>query len=365
MVLDRFRLVRLAENADKKSNNNEGQKPAPLQAPARVLQNSPDKARRNQIQILSNEDLILSCVQSNTSIYWQEFYRRFNRLIDSRILKTLYGKGIPIESIDQPMADEISYLLLLKIHTPNWQQKALVHENIAALLMETVRNVVLDWFKQKQGRYQAVQKEIERTSTSLDETIGNGEDGILLVNMTADPNTNPLFEDEREKMRERVAELLVTADALPIQQRLAFKVFLMFYNPLSDEEIEEVAKLRSVTSSKIKEETSIMLDQLVEKNEQYEHRLNLLADKFFQLQKLQRKLYEMEKDIDTPEGILNETIKDIQATTKKVVNLRKLVKKINVHPTAAATAQLLGIPESKQKDLNVWLHRTRKLLKQM
>jgi DNA-directed RNA polymerase specialized sigma24 family protein len=365
MVLDKFRGVRLLEKSEN-STLSKGRKQISKKPRLQVLSNPQPQTRKIRVQDLTDQELIACCVQNSTSnIYWTEFYRRFNHLIDKRILKTLHKIGIPYNAITQDIADEISFSLMEKIHGRKLLEKALNHPNFPAWLVTVVRNVVLDWNITQRRQKNSCAYAVEMGKKSLYEPFSDDEGSSCLMDKIAAPEDIRLLDDRFQRVQYRVHNILQAVENLPGIQRLVFKVSVMFYNSLEEEDIQEIALMRSVAPSRIRKEVNTILNSLVKKNEHYEHHQNMITIKFAFLERLHHKFYEMEKNLNSSSNKLKELKKEIAENTKQLENLRYVTQKINVYPTAEEVAQLLGMPKAKQKNIGVWLHRARKSLKQI
>ena len=365
MVLDKFRGVREKKGSDKKPSTC-GRKQTSNKPHLKLVPPLTSKNLQEEVNNLTDQELLYCCINDKTTnTYWKEFSRRFNPLFDSCILKILYKKGSYSDDAMMEIADDISFAVMEKIHGKKLIEKALKRPNPIATLVTSIKNIVKSWVKKQQLQKKSDDTAVKDSMISLDKPIGTDPDAVLLGETIADPNTNPLFEDKAQEIREKVSRLLQTAETLPKIQRLVFKVSMMFYNSLDEEDIREISLTRSVTPSKIKMEINSIMDFLMEKNKQVEHQQNLLTIKFAYLERLHRKLHEMEKDFNTPENKLKEVNQEITLKTKQLNNLRGRSQKIDVYPTAEQVAHLLGIPKTKQKDVAVSLHRAKKTLKQM
>lgn len=365
MVLDKFRGVRLLEKSEN-STLSKGRKQISKKPHLQVLSNPQPQTRKIRVQDLTDQELIACCVQNSTSnIYWTEFYRRFNHLIDKRILKTLHEIGIPYNAITPDIADEISFAIMKKIHGKKLLEKALKHPNFPAWLVTVVRNVVLDWNITQKRQKNAFAYAVESSKKSLYEPFNDDEDSATLIDKIAAPEDNRLLDDRFQRVQYSVHSILQAIENLPGIQRLVFKVSVMFYNSLEEEDIQEIASMRLVAPSQIRKEVNTILNSLVKKNEKYEHQQNMITIKFAFLERLHHRLYEMEKNLNTSADEIRELKKEIAQKTKQLENLRFVAQRINVYPTAEEVSQLLGISKAKQKNIGVWIHRARKSLKQI
>ncbi|RPH50017.1 MAG: hypothetical protein EHM85_11895 [Desulfobacteraceae bacterium] len=327
-----------------------------------ILSNPKPQNSQTVVKNLTDVELIRCCVENGSSdIYWKAFYQRFNRLIDKRILKTLLYVGIPLNAVTQDLTDEISFILIEKIHGKKLFKKALNHTNFRAWLLTVVRNVVLDWNRAKKSQKNAFAYAMEIGKKSLEEPIGSDEKSARLVDTISAPEEFDLPDGKIQKTH-HYDTLLRAVKNLPDIQRLVLKVKMMFYISLEKEEILEIASMRSVSPLKISREVDAILSSLEKKNEKYEHQQNMIAIKFTFLERLHYKFYEMEKNLNTSPNKLKELKKEIAEKTKQLEKMRNMSQKINVYPTAGEIAQLLGIAKAKQKNIGIWLYRARKTL---
>ena len=343
MVLERFRAVRLLEKSENKPLFNTG--------------------KQNNAKTLTDKQLLDCCIQNRTSnLYWTEFYRRFNKLIDKKIQKTLFEINV---NCNTDIADTLSFAIVEKIHSHKFLEAAVRHPNFHALLNEAIRNIVIDWHKKQKTQKNAYGYAVHKGMKSLDQPRGDDEGAIRLGEVIATPETDTPFDDDAQDTRARFLQLFKAADNLPEIERFVFKASMIFYNSLSDKDILEIAAKRSVTPEKVEEEIDEILDYLVEKNDNYGHQQNLVAIKSAFLTRQQNYLHELEKTPDTPKSKLEKVIKKITEKKKQLENQKLRAQKIDVYPTASQVAQLLGIPKGKQKNVGVWLFRAKQKLRKM
>jgi len=343
MVLERFRAVRLLDQSENKPLSN--------------------TSKQNKVKTLTEKQLLDCCIQNRTStLYWTEFYLRFNKLIDKKIQKTLLEINV---NCTTDIADTLSFAVMEKIHGHQFLEAAVRHPNFHALLNEAMRNIVIDWYKKQKAQKNAYGYAVHKGMQSLDQSPGDDGGEIRLGEVIAAPETDTPFDDEAQIIRGRFLQLFQEAEDLPEIERLVFKASMMFYNSLSDEDILEIAAKRSVTPAKVEEEIDEILDYLVEKNDHYEHQQNLVAIKSAFLVRQQHYLYELEKNPATPKRKLEKVAQNITKKKKQLENLKLRAQKTDVYPTASQIAQLLGIPKAKQKNVGGWLNRAKQKLRKM
>jgi len=362
MVLDKIRGVPGLKESENKTHP-KAKKQNSKKPQLHLLSISQFQKHKFDVQNLTNQELVRCCVEhSESNIYWKEFYSRFNSLIDACILKTLGRLEITRDKVTLEIADEISFMIMEKIHGKKILVKAVDHPNLQAWLTEVVRNVVWSWNRVQKLRKNAMGSWVEKCMKSIDEPIGIDEDSATLGDMIADSRDNYFFDDNLRKIQQHVNKVLNEVENLPRNQRLIFKISLIFYNSLEEKEIHDIAAMRSVVPSKIIKEVNGVLDSLVMKNGDYEHQQDLLFIKFADLERLRRKHHEIKKNFNTPAEKLKEIEEEIKEKEKDLENRRRATGKMYVYPTAEEIAQILGIPN---KNIGVWLHRAKKSLQKI
>lgn len=362
MVLDKFRDVQLTEN-EKNKLNSKTKKQNSNKPPSNLLSISQYQKQKIDAQNLTNQELVRCCVaHSESNIYWKEFYTRFNDLIDKCILKTLGRLEITRDKVTLEISDEISFMLMEKLHGKRILVRALKHPNMQAWLTTVVRNVVWSWNRKRSLRRNIVNTWVEKKKKSIDEPIGEDGDSVTLGDMIQGPDYNLLFNDHFQRIQYHVKTVLNDVEKLPQIQKLVFKISLMFYNSLDAPDIQEIADMRAVTPSKIIKEVNGLMNSLVMNNEEHEHQQDLLFIKFSVIENLRRRYYKMAKKLNTPTEQLKEIAEEIKEKEKDLQNERLRAGKMYVYPEAKEIAQLLGIPST---NIGVWLFRAKESLQKI
>jgi DNA repair exonuclease SbcCD ATPase subunit len=271
--------------------------------------------------------------------------------------------GIPQRAITWDIADEVSFAVMKKLCDGKSLKTIAGYQYAKAGLGQAVENIVRSWNRERNLQKHAHEAHVQKNLTTLDAPLGEEVDDECLIEVIADPQTNPIPGIEVEATRENITQLMREVESIKDdRKRLAFKINVIFYNPLSDEDIKEIAALRGIAPSEIETEVDAIVARLADQNEQIERQQDLMANKFADLQRQVMRLKKMEKDFNTPESELKELERDIARKTKELENLNKRNQMVNVYPTAEEVANLLKIPKEKQKNIAVWLNRIRKKL---
>ena len=368
MILNKFRSVRLLEKSPKEVTSSKqrkkiricskSRKPEHRQSDLNATQKLESQRPEDAIQCVTDEQLIICCLAESTSnLYWGEFYRRFNRLIDKKILKTLYKINVPCT---QAVADEISEAVVMKLHSQRFLEIAKKHENINTLLIITVGNVVLDWNRQRKRKKNAMEYAVETSMMSLEHLIARGDGEVTLGETIADPEKDPQYKDHLEEMREDAEYLQKLIDNLGGIKRLVFKVKMMFDMPLSEKDIQEIARLKKIKPEIITQEVDKIINDLAQKKIAHLKKRQRLYNQEEFLTRLQYRLDELDKCPDTPAVKKHTLKKKIDVQTTLLGNARRRIGTGNVHPSAKQIANLLGI---SQNAVGVRLYEARDILK--
>lgn len=368
MYVDKYRRI-----PDSKEEKQETDQPEEDAIPRRrkhsqkkpVLEILPTQQKNKQlddIQSLSHNELIAYCAGSKaTRRHWDEFYNRYNSLIEKRIEVTLYSVGISKDDITMEIADEISLAVMEKFLDGKSLKIIAGYHYAKAGLGRAVENIVRSWNRARHLQKHAYNAHVRKKMISIHTPLGEEEDDDeCLLDIIADPKTNPIPGKEVEATREIAEQVIDEIESLKdATKRLAVKVNILFYRPLTDKDIEEISSLRSVMPSEIETEVDAIAARLADKNEQIERQLDRRANKFAVLEGLKRQLDGMRKVSNAPQSELRRMERDIARKAKELKNLNKRNQKVSVYPSAKEVTQLLNIPKTKKKDIAVWLSRFR------
>lgn len=327
----------------------------------KVLLTQPTKTHLDDIKSLTDNELIAICAGSSaTRRHWQEFNERYTPLINKRIEASLLRIDIPRKAITWDIADEISFAVFEKLCDGKSMKTIARYQYAKAGLMRAVENIVWDWNRGRNLQKYAYNALVQKNITSLFTPLGEEDDDECLMDIIADPKTNPIPDMEVELTSEIVKQMISEIESIKdAKKRLAVKIIFMFHNPLSYEDIEDIAAFQGTSPSVIEAQIDAIVARLADKNDQIEAQQELMANKFADLQKQIARLDNMKQNFNTPQGELNELEKDITRKTKELENLNKRNQKVNVYPTAKEVAELLNLPKAKKKDIAVWLSRFR------
>jgi len=311
---------------------------------------------KNKIDIksISTPDLISRCVNNPSEVLWYEFYRRFDSYINKIIYKTLIEYN---QSYNPERIEEIHFGIIEKIHgKENILKEAIKYPSIQVLLSTTVRNHAISWIRDEKRQKNAHNLAVEKSMTSLFKTVDSDEK-IYLIDTLPCVNKPVAFYDEVKEINEEV-------NLLQGIQRLVIKTNIMFEEPFSAEDIQEIADIRKVSKKKILQEIDDIMDTLVQKNNQLEHYQNRVFIISYFLDRLNMRVNILMKDPLVNKLLIETVEKGIKQKTEQLANLEKKAEKKPIHPSARQIAGLLGIGKEAEKNINTWLHRSRKKLKE-
>lgn len=307
-------------------------------------------------------ELIRRCAFNNaTRRDWLELQKQYAFLVNNRVEVTLVKIGIPRENITDEIADEIDGRISEKLCDGKSFKTIAGYENPTAGFGMMVENVVRSWAREQRLLKNAYGTYVKKGFTSIYTPLGEDDDDGTLIETIPDTVTNPFRSPQEEAIHENVIKAMRDIDSIPdTKKRLAFKLTTMFYKPLSDDDIKEIAELGGASTTEIENALDAIMARLAEENEEIEKNLAHMDNTFTDLQSKKAKLADKLKDFNTPESELAYLEADIAGKTELQENLIRRNQKINVFPTVEEIAQLLNIRKEKKKGISVGLSRFRK-----
>ncbi|MBN1663573.1 MAG: hypothetical protein JW943_08235 [Deltaproteobacteria bacterium] len=316
----------------------------------------PKNTSRKRIKDLSDSDLVECCVNTPSDAAWTEFYNRYNSFIDKHILIRLYDLEMPHRKDD---VEDLSFGIMEKIHGKNLLEKALGLDDreFKRWFAATISNHVRDFSRRQKRQKNAYVYKAKRLTGSLYKSVGKDEKKIFVLDTIAAPETSFEIEDE-------IRAALNSIEELDEINRLAFRVYIMFHEPLTDDHVRRIASIRSISIADVEAEINDMMDVLVQKNDEYELKQDKLFNKAAYLLRLQSRLKECGKNPDTPRQLLEEIENEIAEKTHQLNNLKAGATKTGIHPAVKDICRLLGKSEEEVGKINVWFSRAKEKLRE-
>lgn len=327
-------------------------------------ESQPENEANNSLDELNHKNELIRRLAENNATRrdWLEFFNELTPLINTRLEKTLIRIGIRQDKITDTIADKIDEILTEKLCDGKTMKIIAGYENPTGGLLRTAEYVVISWARRRGLLKNAHDLYIQNILISLHTPLGEEEDDDTLMDIIPDPFTNPLRSPEEEAELEKAIRVLQEIQSLADdEKRLALKLKFMFYMPLSDEDVAQIAESRDASPAEIEQELDKIMIRLAGDNKENEKKLDLMANRFTDLISQEALLAEKEKDFNTPKQQLDRLKKDIARKRSRQVNLSRRNQKIYVYPTNAEVAKLLNIRRDKKNDISVWLDRFRKM----
>ena len=198
--------------------------------------------KRNQI---SDAELIRRCQSgSGHPPPWDDFFRRFLYLIDKRIAKSLLSFGLPL---NKDSVDEIREELVIRLFSKNLLDKL---ENVAyfkAWIGQVIHNLVIDWVRKTNRSCDEFTRQAEKNTSSLSDSVSPGAETVLEDVLSTECIDNSKFEAE-------IDAALRSMEGLEDRYRIILQTSIMFYCPLSVENLQEIAELRGDSLEQVQQE---------------------------------------------------------------------------------------------------------------
>lgn len=297
----------------------------------------------------SDTELVYGCLRGDDEA-WKEFLRRYNHRIDQAIVRTLRVKGHKAISNDDEGFWEIKGEVIEKL------LKGIDKDitNLRGWINKICQNETIEWLRKKGAKKRAYERFVEDTSLSLDQPMDEEGDRTLLDSI-------PIENKEVEESADLVRKVKDCIEELDERYRLALKLLTIFYDPLSKEDIAEIARIRDTEKEVIEREINEITDQLVVKEEEILKKEAKKAFLWAYIHRLERHIAHLKS---SPELYLEEIQKKEEELQKKITQRESLLKGSSppVVPYYKDIARILGWGTEKAKTLNTLFFHARKIL---
>ena len=352
-----------------KSVHRKNKKTAAKKVKLCIAPKSKYQTQLEMVRSLADKELITCCMRNpGDDFYWGEFHYRFGMPIDNHIIKTLYGEKMPktkefLAKIPE-IKDEINFRLTEKFLTPHIFDAVISHPEFIAWLYTVVRNEVLDWYEEYRRTANVTDEGGVGGIGSFDDTIGSEENDIRRGDTIPDPKAvSPLYDEWSDYLAALLDIVRQKEDALDDAKRLAFKVDLIFYCPLTDQDIREIATRRNVPPQHIEQEITQIMEELHDEQDHLEHQQNLITIRKDNIKRLEWKLRELRANTNTAKSLLAEQNKQIEKAATMLKNLESRVSKRPIGPSVRQLSDLMNLNKAQERDVSVWLKRVKDALK--
>jgi hypothetical protein len=216
---------------------------------------------------------------------------------------------------------------------------------LSAYSKEMAHNETITWLRKQGVKKNVIIHLEERHTTALDMPLG-AEANQTLGDMIAGHDARE--QEENSRIGEEVARLLDEIADMDPQKRLVFRVYLMFYDSLSNAEIKEIARSRKASVKEISVEVERLLGDLVKRESQRVRCQDLAGIAWYMVQKLERRLLWLKENPDSDNETIGRLQEELEHQRKRH---EKLIKKAGslVRPTNKEICRLLGLDASDAK----------------
>jgi DNA-directed RNA polymerase specialized sigma24 family protein len=221
-------------------------------------------------------------------------------------------------------------------------------------LFLVVRSVAIDLHRRKTSKRRAAEEEGKQRTTSLEET----EQGPVQALW------EEFYQDKGVRLgiaQELLQEFDEFLDGLPRNWRLILRIYAMWGDPLTDEEVHEIAALRGVSPDQIREELMVIDAQLESIDEKNRKLMAGLEGDLSLERRYERRLQGLAKgEHDQVRAEVVEEIEKIRA--RRQAKLKRGWSA--VEPSAAVVMELIGANEvSSVANIRTILSRARKKIR--
>lgn len=286
---------------------------------------------------------------------WTEFFRRYTNLIKSQIIKVFVSRQHLELASDPDVVRDIYLLVFDKLYFQNALDELQNSYAVGAWLKTVAISKTRDWLKTYHSQKNLPEKDAEQSSISLATPIN--KNGALTVQDTLEyeHHENPVALKQLE-------ETLKDLQNLRKEELWALRLKVLFYDPLCDDEIRQLAAFTKISYEQVGTKVNAMTDRLLDKKLEKETDLKSAGRVWSLIRLLESRLREDLKAGDLSD---DERKKLEEKLTRKMKRMEKLRRSGNqyIEPSNEAIAKILGIPQDNVQNISALVHRARKKLK--
>jgi len=301
---------------------------------------------------LSDSELIHQCLINNDKKSWEIFFRRYNKFIDKRISKTLTAAGI---AYDIDIIDEIRLPIIKKLYKTSVLEQVDDATKLKPWLGKLTRNHTLDWMRSRNKISNSFSTMVENESISLSQPMSWDRDLVMEDYISSEAY-------DQEDFSSDVNEALSKIESLGDRYRLTLKLAIMFYDPLCDETIREIAEKTGIPFGKVTEKVGKIMEELVSRHSKSSRDQGKAFILWAFIKRLKIRINHLEHDSSHYQEQIDSLKREIIEKSQRINKIRSRHKRI-IRPSSRQIADLLRIPEDKVSAVNILLFRAREMLK--
>jgi len=224
-------------------------------------------------------------------------------------------------------------------------------------LKQTAEWKTSDWLRHYHRQKNLPERQARGSSRSLESPLHKGTD-LMLRDIIADENeTDPSMSPE-------LKDVLKDMHMLAEEKLWALRLKVMFYDPLAEDELAELALFTKKSCGQVREEVNGVMERLIGRKQMKEADLNLAGKVHSVVLLLQARLLEDVRAMSLSCDERKEREEEIERRARRMETLRRSAGQL-IEPSNKEIAAILGIPAEKANTVSVLVFRAREKLKSL
>lgn len=303
---------------------------------------------------LSNEDLVKYCLE-NIREAWDEYFRRFNRLIYSGIKRTLSANGHERLIYDQDVLGNIHAKIVIKHISKDILRQCENPAQVGSWLWQVVIRSTYDWLRVRHYRVNLPQIIEEDLMSYLDDSLG-GNDESSIGNTIRDYSIDfDAMRENKDKEKELEKVLASIRDIDSEKTFWALRLSYLAHDPLSAEEIVKLSVFNQMPVEEVRNRLVAIMERLETKIDKKIKANAHAVVLYYQTLRLESRL----KVLGGKDKELEEDIKHVAQKRQKCLHEGRMF----CQPSQEEIASLIGLPSEKETQITNILKRVRESLK--
>lgn len=306
----------------------------------------------------SLKELIKGC-QNGEQEAWNEIFSRFIRLVVKTVRETLKTYGQPESGFDDDVVQDI--LLSVTARLKKDISGLNVPRAFPGFLKQRVCWETIGWLRKQNRKKNVLDRKIEEKTVFLDAQAGRSGRSALKDFLEGFPDKEGKQDEDPSCKKAKILECINRLDP---EEQLIMKAFLMFYEPLSEDDCYELAQKTNIPLEEVRHKADRIMDRLSGKMSEREGLEGKIQGLIYSVEKLDRDLSELRKDSSATADALTQAEESVR---KAADQLRKAVaiREAPIVPSYREISELTGIHEGKAKQIGVRIFRIRQKLMSM
>jgi DNA-directed RNA polymerase specialized sigma24 family protein len=302
-----------------------------------------------------NTAKLVNLCRADNKFAWTEFFRRYTNLIKSQIIKVFVSRQHLDLASNPDIVRDIYLLVFDKLYFQNALDDLQNSYAVGAWLKTIAISKTRDWLKTYHSQKNLPEKDAEQFSISLATPINRN--GTLTVQDTLECEHH----DNSIALKE-LGQVFRELDNLRKEELWALRLKVLFYDPLSDDEIRQLAAFIKTSYEQLANQLNKMMDRLLDKKLEKEADLKSAGRVWSLIRLLESRLREDLKAGDLSDNERKKLEDKLARKTKRIEKLRRSGNQY-IEPPNEEIARILGIPQDNMQSISTLVHRARKKLK--